>query len=309
MSTEMKGRRPRASDARSGSSDAGVSERESTSLTAREFELLSGLIKSNLGIQFPESKRLMLESRILRRMRKLSLSRFGDYCRLLEDPRCAALELTPFLDLATTNKTSFFRELPQMEHLAQQVFPVLAENAARQGREFNVWSAACSTGQEVWTLCMIINELCQEQRLSVPWSVLGSDVSTQVLSVAKRAKYSADELEEVPLRYQRYLMRGKGDHSKLVRVVPELRSHAGFFAQNLIGDRLRMGSNSVDVVLLRNALIYFARPSQLEIVGRVVRTVRDGGVFVVSLTETLHGGDLPLTHVGSSIYQKGDSFV
>jgi chemotaxis protein methyltransferase CheR len=274
----------------------------SLSLSKREFEQLSRLIELKLGIRVAENKRAMLETRIARRMREISVAHISDYCKLLANDREVA-ERQAFFDLVTTNKTSFFREQEQLDWLAHSLFPEYLQRAERERRPLRVWSAACSTGQEVWTLAMLLDRVCTRHGIRAQFTVLGSDVSTRVLKIAVAAKYARAELEDLPAEYAKYFMNSKQEGRALTRIVPELRQRVGFFQQNLMDDEYRLG-DPVDIVLLRNALIYFPRERQLAIVQRVNRRLRPGGLFVVGLAETLHGSAEPLQHRGRSVYQR-----
>ncbi|MGC4093304.1 MAG: CheR family methyltransferase [Polyangiaceae bacterium] len=291
----------------SGRSNAGAAQLAAHAaalrLSDKEFTRLRSLIEVNLGIQITDAKRSMLETRIGRRMRELSLGTISEYCARLEDPVNARLEQRHFFDLVTTNKTSFFREPTQLDLIATRYFGDLLRGAARQSRPLRVWSAACSTGQEVWTLCMMLDGVRRAQRIQAEFLVMGSDVSSRVLKTAVAAKYPSAELSEIPPAYHQYLMKSRDPKRALMRVSPELRKQAGFFHLNLMNEAYDVG-DQVDVVLLRNALIYFPRERQHLIVERVHRKLRAGGLFAVGLTETLHGAPIAVSHVGSSIYVK-----
>ncbi|MFZ5896186.1 MAG: CheR family methyltransferase [Myxococcota bacterium] len=272
-------------------------------LSDREFSELRALIESTLGIQISDSKRLMLETRIMRRMRELSLDTISAYCDRLRDKLRSHQELQHFFDLVTTNKTSFFREPSQLQLLTDNYLGDYLRAAQIQQRPLRVWSAACSSGQEVWTLCMMLENVRARLRLQADFVVLGSDVSSRVLKVAIAAKYASSELNDVPHEYRSHFMKSRDPSRGLVRVTPFLRQRAAFVQLNLMNERYEL-DGAFDIVLLRNALIYFPRERQLRIIERVHETLLPGGIFAVGLTETLHGVGLPLQHVGSSIYLK-----
>ncbi len=291
------------------SQSASTQVREADSLTAalrlndREFATLRDLIESTLGIQISDAKRLMLETRISRRMRELSLANISAYCERLLNPNTSPLELQHFFDLVTTNKTSFFREPPQLNLAAEDYLPGYLRDAEREQRPLRVWSAACSSGQEVWTLCMLLDRIRKVYAIRADFSVIGSDISSRVLKTAISAKYPSAELADVPVEYHSYLMKSRDPTRNLMRVVPDLRKHAGFFQLNLMSESFGL-NEPVDIVFLRNALIYFPRDRQQRIVERVYRNLRPGGLFAVGLTETLHGTGVAARHVGSSLYLK-----
>ena len=278
-------------------------QQHAPALTSADFSRLRQLIESTLGIAMPDSKRTMLENRLLRRLRALGLASFSEYCEVLKQSGSSGPELGQFLDLVTTNKTSFFREPPQLDFLSQLLAQKLDE-ASGSKRPLRVWSAACSTGEEVWTLVMMLDSICRQRSLSCEYEVLGSDVSGRVLGKAVAAKYDQEQLEAVPPQLRlRHFMRSKKADACSVRIVPEMRAKAGFFRQNLMAASYGVGS-PVDVLLLRNALIYFSRERQIEIVARATKYLSVGGLFLVSLTESLHGFPLPLTHLGRSVYRR-----
>lgn len=290
--------------------NAMAADEEGTPISAfhisdKEFVVLKSLVEARLGISMPETKRAMLETRLVRRLRQLQMKTASEYCRYLESEKGKATEISKFLDLVTTNKTSFFRELPQLNALQENVLPNLLMAASRSGRPLRVWSAACSTGQEVWTLIMMIERTLQTHSISADYVVWGSDVSGRVLETAVAAKYEQAELTELDSYYgSRFFMRAKDPNVRIVRVRPEYRRHAGFFHQNLM-DATYAVPNSVDLALLRNALIYFSRDKQSLIVNQVARYLNPNAIFAVGLTESLHGMKVPFSHLGQSIYQLG----
>lgn len=274
------------------------------SIGDREFGALKTIVEARLGISMPDSKRAMMETRLLRRLRQLSMTTAAEYCRYLHSDRGQAEELHKFLDLVTTNKTSFFRELPQLDFLQDKVLPTMLAAAAREGRPLRVWSAACSTGQEVWTLVMMLDRLAQMHAPNADYCVWGSDVSGRVLEVAMAAKYDREEMAELDPQFtSRFFMRAKDPSVRVMRVRPEYRKKAGFFHQNLMDAAYKVPQR-VDAIFLRNALIYFPREKQMNIVSHAARHLNAGGVFIVGLTESLHGFPLPFRHRGQSVYQQ-----
>ncbi len=235
------------------------------SIADREFATLKAIVEARLGISMPISKRAMMETRLLRRLRQLNMTTAEEYCRYLQSEQGQKQEMAKFLDLVTTNKTSFFRELPQLDLLQNNILPTMLEVSAREKRPLRIWSAACSTGQEVWTLVMMVERLLQLHSINAEYSVWGSDVSGRVLQTAMAAKYDVGEIADLDSTYSsKFFMRAKDPAVRLVRVRPEYRKKAGFFHQNLMDAKYQVPS-LVDVILLRNALIYFfARQTDLD---------------------------------------------
>lgn len=272
------------------------------SLSDGEYLGLSQLVEQHLGISMPPEKRSMLETRLLRRWRTLGLGSHAEYLRLLAEPRSRERELPHFLDLATTNQTSFFRELPQLRYLEENLFRELLLAATLRRTPLRLWSAACSTGEEVWTLLMMLDRVKGTCCSTAEFIVWGSDVSREVLMTATGAKYDLRALESIPTEYRGYVMKAKNPETPLIRMRPELRAAAGFFRQNLMDPSYDLPTK-VDVIFLRNALIYFSRERQEIIVRRALRHLVLGGLFVVSLTESLLGLGLPLKPIEQSIYR------
>lgn len=271
-------------------------------LSDGEFTALSQLIEEHLGISMTLDKKSMLETRLLRRWRKLGMKSHAEYVRCLFEPSSRGQELRHFFDLATTNQTSFFREIPQLRYLEEHVFCDLLRQATLSRKPLRVWSAACSTGEEVWTILMILDRVKKSCCSTAEYIVWGSDVSREVLMTARGAKYDLRALESIPTEYRGSVMKAKDPTTPLIRLRPELRSAAGFFRQNLM-DASYDVPTKVDVIFLRNALIYFSRDRQEAIIRRALRHLVPGGLFVVSLTESLLGLSLPLVPVEQSIYR------
>lgn len=276
-------------------------------LTEQDFERLRDLARSHLGVRFPENKRAMMQARISRRQRELGLSTAREYCEYLFGEGQASGELEHFLDVTTTHVTYFFREPQQLERLDEEYLAPLIQRADREGRPLRVWSAACSTGEEVWTLGIMVDAVARRVGVTPRVELVGTDVSNRVLMRALRAVYPEADLEKVdPELRARHFLRSKNRARGEVRVVSELRQQASFRPFNLMSASYPVPTGQ-DLVLLRNALIYFDRPTQEQIVSRVATHVRPGGLFCVGLTESLHGFDVGMRHRERSIYCKETS--
>ncbi|HRY55474.1 MAG TPA: CheR family methyltransferase, partial [Spirochaetia bacterium] len=205
-------------------------------------------------------------------------------------------------DAVTTNKTDFFREADHFDYLLESIVPE-AERRFGSGiaKPFNVWSAGCSTGEEPYTIAMVLEEhRDKEPRFS--YRIFASDLSTQVLGKAKEGVYAAEKAEVVPMSFKRkYMLRGKDPQAQLVRMKPELRSRLSFARINFMDDRYP-AAEDFDVVFCRNVIIYFERKIQEQILGKLCRHVRPGGWLVLGHSETLTGMDVPLRNVAPTIY-------
>ena len=253
-----------------------------------------------LGIKLPDAKLTMLHGRLQRRILQLGLRSLVEYEQRLHDPVHAQAERIQLLDLATTNKTDFFREPVHFQYLTQRALPAMSTRGDRW--VCRVWCAGCSTGQEVYTLAMVLDDYARSHP-GFGYEIVATDVSTRALREATAATYPAELVEPVPpaLR-QRYLMRGKAARGGMVRVVPELRAKVRFARLNFMASHYPLGE--LDVVFFRNVMIYFERATQKQVLERQCRLLRPGGYLFIGHTESVAGLDLPLVAVTSSVLRK-----
>ena len=271
-------------------------------LSSADFDRLRSLIHKETGIHLTAEKRTMLEIRLKRRMRDLDFSSYGDYCNYLFRSGSRAREMVHLIDAVTTNKTDFFREPDHFEQLSSKALPELDKQNGCN-RRMLVWSAGCSTGEEPYTLAMVLSEYA-EGRPGLRFSLLATDISTAVLERARRGIFSSDDVRPVPHNLRKkYLMRSRQPGSDLVRVVPELRSKIEFRRLNFMDADLGL-SESPEIIFCRNVIIYFDRATQVRLLEKLVRQLAPGGYFFSGHSESLQNMDLPLTTVGSAVYRK-----
>jgi chemotaxis protein methyltransferase CheR len=273
-------------------------------LSQQNYEKMAEFVTRELGIKMPASKKSMVQSRLLRRVRELGMQSLDEYCEYLFSPPHSADERVHFIDAMTTNKTDFFREPKHFDYLTQKVLPELEGTAVHKlKKKITVWSAACSTGEEPYTLAMIMSEYALT-RPQFDFQILSTDISTRVLLTAKDGIYSRHQIEPVPRELRRrYLLNGKGEYRSLVRVRPELRRRVSFHQLNFMDEDYRV-KQIFDIVFCRNVLIYFDRATQESVIGKICRNLVQGGYLFISHSESLSGLNLPLTSVGASCFQK-----
>ena len=272
-------------------------------LNNRDFGRLAQLIEGHCGIKMPPTKKLMVEGRLRRRVRALDLRDLDDYCAFLFDRGGLDQEMVHLVDVVTTNKTDFFREPEHFDFLGEQAAPMLMRSGAGVARPLRVWSAACSTGQEPYTLAMVLAEVAARTR-GYRFVIRATDISSEVLATAFRAIYPAEQAEPIPPALQRrYLMRGRDDRDNMVRVVPELRSKVSFRHMNLI-EGVYPWEEPMDVVFCRNVLIYFDRPTQTQVLEFLCSNLVRGGWLFLGHSETLSGLALPLQPVLPAVYRR-----
>jgi len=274
-------------------------------LTAFDYKRIATLIGEEVGIKLPPAKRLMVEGRLRKRVRSLGLESFDAYCTYLFKQDGLTAERPFLINSVTTNKTDFFREPEHFDCLEQRMVPALLE--ARRGERqplLKVWSAASSTGAEAFTLAMVLADLAQ-QRGDFRFSILGTDISTSVLAQGQRAVYPAEMVTPVPQTKQsRYLMfaRKAGPRSE-VRIVPELRRLVRFARLNLM-DKSYPFDTDVDIIFLRNVLIYFEKVDQEAVILRLIKHLRPGGYLVLGHSESMIGTSITMRQVAPAVFQK-----
>ena len=274
------------------------------SLSDADFHRLAKYIEGELGIRMPDSKKVMIESRLQKRMRHFKLGSFREYVDFVFSPQGKESELINMIDAVTTNKTDFFREADHFDFLIETIVP---ETERRFGsglaKPFSVWSAGCSTGEEPYTIAMVLEEY-REKEPRFSYRIFASDLSTQVLAKAQAGVYDAEKAEVVPLSYKKkYMLKGKDPQSGLVRMKPELRARLSFARINFMDEHYQ-ADDSFDVVFCRNVIIYFERKIQELILGRLCSHVRPGGYLVLGHSETLTGMNVPLRSVAPTIYAR-----
>ncbi len=268
------------------------------------FRRLSEYIHDCCGIKMPPVKKIMLEGRLRKRLRALGMSSFDEYCAYVLDRKEMHSEHVHMIDVVTTNKTDFFRESDHFVYLTQKALPeLLRSGGAGTGAKLNIWSAGCSTGEEPYTLAMVLNEF-SDHCSRIDFSVLATDISTAVLEKAAQGIYEHDRVEPISLDMRKkYLMRGKGEKKEVVRISPELRARITFRRLNLLEEDFHL-AQPMHVIFCRNVMIYFDRPTQEKLMRKFCKHLVSGGYFFSGHSETLHGLDLPLTSLAANIHRR-----
>lgn len=263
--------------------------------TEQDLGIFAECVRKELGIKMPASKSLMLQSRILRRLRELNLDTLKQYRDRLFDSAYAEDERVHFLDLVTTNHTSFFREPQHLEFLRK---------AALEAKgEFVVWSAGCSSGEEPYTIAMVLAEVrLVNPRMS--FAVLATDVSTAMLRRAAEGIYGEDRVMTVPPDIRRkYLLRSKDSTRALVRVAPELRAQVQFHHLNFMDADYGIKAK-MDAIFFRNVMIYFDKTLQETVVNRQCKYLKARGLFFTGHAESLAGLEVPLEMRAPAVYER-----
>lgn len=262
-------------------------------LSEPDFGRIRSLLKRESGISLAEHKSDMVVSRLKRRLAQLDLPDFAAYVNLIGSPAGAA-ELALAVDLLTTNETYFFREPAHFDRLAELA------RAHRGVEPFRCWSAAGSSGEEAYTIAMVLEETLGQQ----PWEVWATDISQRMLETAAAGCYPLERARHVPpALLKRHCLKGFGPEEGRLLVRRELRRRVRFLHANLAAERLP-DLPMFDVIFLRNVLIYFDTGVKRTVVGGVAQRLRRGGTLFVSHTETLNGVVDSLRTRSPSVYEK-----
>ena len=264
-------------------------------LSDAQFRRVGEIVTRVSGIQLPPGKESLVRSRLAKRMRALSIASVSEYLDLV-DRDASRAELAEMVDVLTTNKTSFFREADHFRLLQETIFPSL-----ERGRgEVRLWSAGCSSGEEPYTIAMVARETMGASASRV--RILATDISARVLEKARQGVYDADQLDDVPPTLRRnHFEPVPGAHDRL-RVVAGTREMVQFARLNLMGDWPMRGP--FDVILCRNVMIYFDKPTQERLVSRYAALLAPGGYLFVGHSESLSGLRHELAYVQPATYRK-----
>ncbi|PHV13081.1 SAM-dependent methyltransferase [Chitinimonas sp. BJB300] len=258
-----------------------------------EFSLYQALIDRLIGIHLVPIKKAMLSGRLAKRLRERKLANFGEYFRLIDDGG-EVQERQIAIDLITTNETYFFREPKHFDALRDRLLPPL------KGTPVRAWSAACSSGEETYTLAMVLADALGEH---ASWEILGTDISSRMLATAQRGLYPLERGRLIPHHLlKRFCMRGTGEYAGTFLVNKTLRKHVSFGSINLVQAMPDIGY--FDVVFLRNVIIYFDAATKRQVVDAMVERVKPGGWLVVGHSETLVGLPAGLVPILPAIYLK-----
>lgn len=272
-------------------------------LSLTDFKRLGSFIHSNLGIKMPDQKKGMVESRLRKRLKSLSMESYSQYIKFLFSPEGVKQELPHFIDAVTTNKTDFFREPNHFEYLIKNAVPELIRSKPTIGNKMiNVWSSACSRGDEPYTLAMVLDDFLRN-RPGVDFSITATDISLKVLETGARGVYDQSIVEPVPLMLKKkYLLKSRDRSKNIVRISPCLRKKIQFRQLNLMNEFRSQGK--FDVIFCRNVTIYFDKSTTDDLMKRLISRIHVGGYLFMGHSELLDYRNLPVIPVASTVYQK-----
>jgi len=270
-------------------------------LSDKEFERISNFVYEQCGINLSKPKKVLVESRLQKRLSALNIISFSAYCDLVMSKTGAKDELVHLIDAISTNKTDFFREPVHFDFLENEVIPRFMTR--REDRPFKVWSSACSSGEEPYTTAIVLEE-CALRHSGLRYSITASDISTRVLERAVKGIYDERVASVIPMNLRkRYLLRSKNQENPTVRIDPALRAKVLFKRVNLTEDVLEVEPD-FDVIFCRNVLIYFDRKTQEQVIRKLVAKLRPGGYLFIGHSESIYHMDLSLQQVKPTVFRR-----
>jgi chemotaxis protein methyltransferase CheR len=262
-------------------------------ITAGEFGKFQRFIYEVAGISMADGKQALVSGRLARRLAHHKCRSFGDYFALLAAGESQD-EVQVAVDLLTTNETYFFREEKHFDLLAR-----LGREAASAGRQLRAWSAASSSGEEAYSMAMVL----ADSMGVLPWDVFGSDISARMLRRAQRGQYPMTRSELLPKDYlKRFCLKGQGTEEGTMLIDRSLRARVNFAQINL--NRPLPQTGQFDVIFLRNVLIYFKPETKRDVVERVLQRLKPGGIFCIGHSESLNDISDAVVQLAPSIYRK-----
>jgi chemotaxis protein methyltransferase CheR len=275
----------------------------SPTLSDRDFNRFSAFIYEACGIKLPPIKKTMLSARLQKRLRQLHLDSFTAYLDYVLSPDGQAAELNHMIDVVSTNKTDFFREAKHFDVMTSLVLPDYAQRMTHSSHKtLRVWSAGCSSGEEPYTLAMVLDDFFSRYP-GLDYSILATDICTEVLARAEEAIYTDEVVAPVPPALRnKYLMKGKGGSQGFHRVVPELRRKVLFKRLNFM-DRDFGIEQQMDLIFCRNVIIYFDRKTQCALFEKFYRQFSPKGHLFTGHSETLEAIGDRMERVAAAVYR------
>ncbi|MBF0620771.1 MAG: chemotaxis protein CheR [Magnetococcales bacterium] len=274
-------------------------------LSDRDFRRLSEHIYSQCGIMMPPSKKPLLVERLQKRIRSLGLADYSSYIDYVISPRTGGNELVQLIDVVTVSKTEFFRNPSQFEYMAQRALPELIKTeGAGVSRPLMIWSAGCSTGEEPYTLSIVLKEFSKHYPgIKFKTKILATDISSRVLEKGKSAVYEMERVAPIPIELKKnYLLRSKDRNKKQVRMIPEVRDMVRFRRLNFMDQDYGL-REKMDLVFCRDVMIYFDDATKERVVNRFARLMTPGGYLFIGKSESLEHLNVPIIQVAPTIYR------
>jgi chemotaxis protein methyltransferase CheR len=269
-----------------------------------DYEFIRQLVYRRSRINLGPDKRELVTARLNKRLRATSISSIKDYCRYLQDQPDEE-ELSNLIDVISTNHTYFFREAEHFEFLRSHILGEMERRHTAEGwSSFNAWSAACSSGEEPYSIAITVAEFVQKNRITWPWRIEATDISHRVLQKARAGVYREDVVAKVPREiFSTHFQKGFGPQAGNYRIRPQLAEMVTFRQLNLLESEPPV-RDPFHVIFCRNVMIYFDHPTQEELVHRLARRLVPGGYLLVGHSESLTAIHHGLEVVRPAIYRR-----
>lgn len=264
-----------------------VSSMSSFSLTDEQFNTIRTMVYDSIGVNLTEAKRQLVVSRLSRRLRELKMDSFGIYLDYLTSNRS---ELEVLFNRITTGVTKFFRENHHFEYLTQEYLPKFEEEQKKKREELIIrgWSAGCSTGEEPYTISMVLHDYFSRHKKRIPIQILASDINTEVLTKAKKGVYKKKEVVDIPYQFlKRYFLLGTGPNEGALKVKEDIASPITFRQINLTSAKGFPISKPLTFIFCRNVFIYFNRETQLRLLDNFHQHLIPGGILFLGHSESI----------------------
>ncbi len=272
-------------------------------LSENDFQRLRDFIYHNFGINILPKKKYLLKNRLIKRLKELEMPGYKEYVDYVLHANSGD-EVYKMLNVVSTNKTDFFREPGHFDFVRDTAVPFFTENGYTA---INAWSAGCSSGQEAYSLAMVLQEELEHDNIS-NYTIYGNDISIHILDKAVKAVYPYSTAEQIPPAYRRkYLLKSKDKKNPRIRIAPEIRKHTRFLWLNLAQDRYPL-PKSFQIIFCRNTLIYFDDRVKEKVINNLTAHLVEGGFLIIGHSESLINIKYNnLQQVSSTIYQKTET--
>ena len=275
-------------------------------MTKEEFITLRDFVYEKSGIFFAENKAYLLESRLTNRLGELGLSSFEDYYYCLKyGSDKAKNEITNLFDVVTTNETSFFRNPPQLDAFKILIQKNYLNGTASIAAPIRIWSAACSTGEEAYTLAIIMEELMQTTKQNIPYMIYATDISQKVLESAKRAVFSQYSIRNTDESFKNKYFT---EENNMFKLKENVKKNVKIDFMNLMDENTYRSYKQMDIIFCRNVLIYFDEKMKKKVIENLYECLKPKGFLTIGHAESLHNisrAFKPLVFPGTIAYQKG----
>ncbi len=256
-------------------------------LSSESFDTWRGYIYELCGIYFQDNKKYLLESRLLKRINHLKLSSFEEYLKYLKYNPQAKTERRYLYEAITINETFFFRNQPQLDALTSKIFHDTIATKRKLGqRKFRIWSAASSSGEEAYSVAMVIADMVQPKYPDIQFEIIGTDINEDVIDRAKKGIYKEYAVRNTPAFFLKKYFKHEGPN---YIIDPKLKRMVKFSPLNLYDDMKMRSMNNFDIVFCANVLIYFDLKSKIKVVSHLYNSLNRGGYLFIGYAETLHG--------------------